>query len=318
MEENKKYSQFLKVKTRREETRVSMFFQPEKRKPKSCGPVTINGKRHKVNYETGECRLYDFEEILDSKKNSIARTKQMLSDLLDMNDFDWFCALTFDENRINRLDDECVYHAYEKYVNNLEHKFPTLRYVTVMERHKSDNAIHFHMLIGGVPWQKLGLVNSGKVCCHWATKKEGICSKEYFERTKYMYTLEGTDGQPVYNITSFIWGFTTASRIVSRERCNSYLLKYLEKDIGCADIFKKRFFYSRNLKVPEVVTRCIGAGFDAPQNSLILARENILFQHADQVGYDESYNLAMARISNEKVKNIERGLFPSEESTPFD
>lgn len=318
MEEQIKYARFEKVKTLRNETRYSTYFKPEIPKEKACGPVTIGNRRYKVNYETGEMRLYELEEILANKHNSVSRTKSMLSMLLDANDFDWWCALTFDKDRINRNDDQSVYEAYEKYINNIQHQFPTLRYVTVLERHKSDNAIHFHMVIGGVPWQKLGLVNSGKVCCHWATKKDGICSKAYFEKTKHLHELEGTDGQPVYNITSFIYGFTTCSRIVSRERCNTYIQKYLEKDLGCADVFKKRFFYSRNLKTPSIVTRCVGADFDKPENSLVLARENILFQYADNIGYKEKYNLAMASISNDKVKNIERGLLPAEESTPFD
>lgn len=317
MENINRYALFLKEEKYREETKLSLYFKNVKIREKTCGPIDYNGRRYKADYETGEFRLYDLEEILANKYNSVERTKRLLNKLLDMNDFDWFCTLTFDDSKINRSDEDAVYEAYVKFINNIKHQFPSLRYITVLERHENGN-IHFHMVIGGVPWRKLGLVNSGKVCCHWAKNKNGVCSPEYFNRTKHLYELKDTDGLPIYNITSFIYGFTTATRIASREKCNSYIKKYVEKALGSTNKFKKRFYYSENLNVPEEVTRCIGADFLEPTNTRVHAKTNLLFEHAERTIYLEEYNISMARISNDKKENIERGLIPSMEATPFD
>lgn len=317
MENSNRYALFLSEERYRDETRLAMYFKNTNPKEKTCGPMDYNGRRVKVDYETGEFRYYELEEILANKYNSVERTKRLLNMLLEMNDFDWFCTLTFDKKRIKRDDDKAVYEAYVKYINNIKHQFPSLRYITVLERHK-DGCIHFHMVIGGVPWRKLGLVNSGKVCCHWVTKEDKSCSKEYFNRTKKYHVLKDTDGQTLYNITSFIYGFTTASRIVSREKCNTYIKKYVEKALGSTDIFKKRFYYSANLNVPNIVKRCIGADFFEPSCTEVYAKSNILFEHSKNPFYSEKYNLSTARISNDKIDNIKRGLIPSMEETPFD
>ena len=95
--------------------------------------------------------------------------------LLEMNDFDWFATLTFDKEKIDRTNDELVYHAYKKYIDNTKQRFPSFRYLTVLERHE-DGCIHFHLLIGGLTTKQLGLVNSGKVCCSWAYYKNKIAS----------------------------------------------------------------------------------------------------------------------------------------------
>lgn len=317
MEEFNGYALFLKEEKYREITKLSSYFKNIKPQEKTCGPIDYKGRRYKADFKTGELRLYDLEEILANRYNSVSRSKRFLNKLLDMNDFDWFCTLTFDNLKLKRDNDEEVYEAYVKFINNIKHQFPTLKYITVLERHK-DNNIHFHMVIGGVPWKKLGLVNSGKVCCHWATKKNGSCSPEYFNKTKHQYVLKDTDGLPIYNITSFIYGYTTATRIISREKCNSYIKKYVEKALGSTQKFKKRFYYSENLRTPEIVKRCIGADFWEPVSVKSALSNNALFENADRIEYLENYNILTAQISNYKKDIIDKGFIPSFEKTPFD
>lgn len=317
MENLNSYALFFKQEILRDYTNLALYYQNIKKKEKTSGPIDIEGIRYKLDYETGELRLYKQSEYKEHDRVSIIRSKKLLTLLLEMNDFDWFCTLTFDNLRIKRSDDKAIYKAYEKFIHNIHQQFPTLRYITVLERHEDGN-IHFHLLIGGVPWQKLGFVNSGKVCCHWATKKNGICSKEYYEKTKHLHELKDTDGLTVYNITSFIYGFTTATRIASREKCNSYIKKYLDKAFGSTEAFKKRFYYSSNLNTPEIVKQCIGADFWEPTNTELFAKENLLFDNADKKTYMEKFNISFARISNDKKINIERGLIPTEDETLFD
>lgn len=318
IEEKSKYSLHLREEKYTDYTRISVFNVKENKKEKTSGPVNIKGRRYKCDFETGEVRCYELEEILLNKYNSTERTKRLLDMLLQVNDFDWFCTLTFDKEKIKRTDDASVYEAYVKYINNIKHQFPSLKYITVLERHE-DGAIHFHMVIGGVPWQKLGLVNSGKVCCHWATNKNQICSPSYYNKTKHLYEIKDTDGLPVYNITSFAYGFTTATRIASKEKCNSYIKKYISKYLGSStEIFKKRFYYSSNLNVPYLVDKCIGADFSSPVNISDYIKDNDYFQHSNWSCYVDDYNLAICKIDNDKKYNIDRGLIPTLEETPFD
>lgn len=320
-EEKDKYALFEKEEKRRNFTNISLYYVKQNNRIKTCGPVDINGVRHKLDYLTGELRLYTRQEYALNAYTSVERTRRMLGMLLDMNDFDWFCTLTFDNQKIKRHDDEEVYNAYVKFIDNIKHQFPTLRYITVIERHDDEEkTIHFHLVIGGVSWQKLGLVNSGKVCCHWATKKNGICSREYYNHTKHLHEEKDTDGLTVYNITSFIYGYTTATRIVSRERCNSYIKKYIDKALGSTDVFKKRFYYSSNLNVPDIVRRCIGADFDMPDNRVL--QEEMLksdyFRNSESSIYFDNYNIGMCKIDNALKQNIDNGLLPISEETPFD
>ncbi len=310
------YYLFQKDRIYRDRTLTSIYYRSNGISvEKKSQPIDIDGIRYKLDKQTGEIRNYTKQEVLNSMSASLKRTKIMLNMLLEMNDFDWFCTFTFDRAKIDRTNDELVYLAYQKYVDNMKHKFPNLRYLCVPERHE-DNCIHFHLLIGGVSTQQLGLVNSGKVCCSWATLKNKICSKEYFERTKHEHELTDTDGLVVYNVTSFTYGLTTATRIVSRERCNSYVKKYIDKALGTStEIFKKRFYYSANLKVPAIVDRVIGSDFNKPKNLQSLLKTDPHLQNADYVKFDETYNTLQFWENNEMKQIIDSGFIPLQSNT---
>lgn len=305
------YNLYSTERRYREETLVSYHFQKNKQIIKQFSPVDINGERLRMDLKTGEITEYTKRQILNSYNASLRRTNICMTMLLNMNDFDWFCTLTFDKEKIDRTNAREVFDCYEKYVNNLKHKFPTLKYMTFPERH-DDGYFHFHLLIGGVKPKELGLVNSGKVCCSWATKKNGICSKEYFEKTKHLHELKDTDGETIYNITSFVHGFTTASRIVSRERCNSYVKKYVEKALGSTDVFKKRFYYSSNLNVPDIVKRLVGADFDTPIeiDKVEQIKNSPLYKFAKTEPYINDYNVLQIKVDNELIDSINKGATP--------
>ncbi len=305
------YYLFQKDRVYRDKTLSSIYFKSNKEQvAKKSRPIDIDGVRYKLDLETGEYDYYTKSEVLNSMSCSLRRTKILMNMLLEMNDFDWFATLTFDKQKIDRTNDELVYKAYVKYINNTKHQFPTFRYLTVLERHE-DGCIHFHLLIGGLTTKQLGLVNSGKVCCSWAFYKDKICSKEYFEKTKHLHELQDTDGLPVYNVTTFPYGLTTVTRIASRERCNSYIKKYINKDIGkSTEIFKKRFFYSQNLTRPTIVDRLIGADFDTPKNLKLYMSRNPHLENADYSFYNEDHNILQFWEDNEIKKQIDNDLIP--------
>ena len=315
------YNLYLKERIYRTYTLMSYYFQPNRKIEKSCRPFDLNGERVRL-YNDGVIEHYKKKDIVHSYNVSVGRTKILLKMLLEMNDFDWFCTLTFDKDKIDRRNDEAVFKCYRKYIDNLQHKFKALRYICVPERHEAKEdedvgCIHFHLLIGGVPHQNLGLVNSGKVCCSWA-KKNGVCSRKYFEKTKHLHELKDTDGETIFNITSFAYGLTTASRIVSPERCKTYVAKYIRKDIGAStEAFKKRFYYSRNLNVPEVVKKLIGAEFDEPLNmrtESINGIDNSLYiDFAKAKPYYSDFNTMQLAIDNEIKNMLDKDLILTDE-----
>ena len=313
-EQKTAYYLFQKDRIYREKTLTSLYFKSNKEQvEKKSRPYDIDGIRYKLDLVTGEILNYKKSEVQNSMASSLRRTKILMNMLLEMNDFDWFATLTFDKDKIDRTNDELVYGAYVKYINNIKHQYPSFRYLTVLERHE-DGCIHFHLLIGGITTKQLGLVNSGKVCCSWAFYKNKICSKEYFEKTKHLHELQDTDGLPIYNVTTFTYGLTTVTRIASRERCNSYVKKYINKDIGkSTEIFKKRFFYSKNLIRPIIVDRLIGADFASPINIKNYMLSDPHFQNADLSNYNDEYNILQYWEDNDIREQIDKGLIPLSE-----
>lgn len=305
----KKYDLVLKTRKYRSSTLCSVYLKPRVLTEKRFMPVDVNGYRMRMDKETGEVGFYDKEVVETSRDCSVRRSRIKMHKILDMNDFDWFVTLTFNPKRVQRDNPEEVYNCYTKYIDLLKKDCPNVRYITVPERHK-DDCYHFHMLIGGIGIQKLGLVNSGKVCCHWA--KNQICSKEYFELTKDRYELEETDGIPIYNISKFQYGFSTVSRIQSRERCNMYIRKYIDKNFGSTEDFKKRFFYSENLQMPEEKDIILAERIEYEQNLMTLKKvnKNLAYQYSENQRYNERFNNLQFWVDNVTMDSVEKDLIP--------
>lgn len=307
------YNLFSKQRIYRNDTLISYYFKSTKPIIKKFAPVDINGERMRKNLETGEVDYYKKQTIIDGKNCSLRRTNILVDMILNMNDFDWFLTLTFDKDKIDRTNDFLVFECYKKYIKNLIRRFPNLRYVCFPERHKDEEqCFHFHLLVAGITAKQMGLVNSGKVCCSWATKKNGIASKEYYDKTQAKYVHTITDGEPIYNATSFIYGYTTVSRICDRERCNFYVQKYIKKDLGSTEAYKKRFYYSSNLDVPEIVTQQIGADFLSPTDidKVPFVEKDLCIQYAKSIWKNKDYNILQAKIDNKLKANLDKGLIP--------
>lgn len=313
----------------KKDTLVSYYFQPNRKIIKQYKPIDINGERLRLSLQTGEITNYKLSQILACRNTSLRRTNTLVNMILEMNDFEWFWTLTFDKEKIDRTNDLQVFTCYKKYIHNLKVKYPNFKYICFPERHHDeDNCLHFHLLTAGITAKQMGLVNSGKVCCHWAKKfRNGVwqhignCSREFFEKTKDNHILTDTDGETLFNITTFAYGYTTVSRICSKEKCNSYVKKYVKKDLGSVDVFKKRFYYSSNLNVPEVVKKLIGADFENPVDikNLTLLEDDLIVKNAKGQPYVSDYNVLQVRIDNEIKDNLDKGLVPLsiDEDLPF-
>lgn len=213
---------------------------------KQFKPIIINDVLYKKNIQTGLIESYSKEEIMRSFSNSRKRSFKTFDEIAQANADKWqfFGTLTFDKEKINRYDDAIVYSAYKKYIDNLKHQFPNLIYLTVIERHKKQRAIHFHILFGNTNMEELGLIDSGHVV------KSGK-----------------NVGQVIYNTTKFKFGFTTFTKILNAEATINYCKKYLSKSFMTnTDKFKKRFFYSKNCERPIVESKLLNfLSFDADE-----------------------------------------------------
>lgn len=305
----------LMLKERRftDRTLLTYHYKNSEKVEKKFTPIDIDGCRYRLNKETGEITYYPRDICEKSRAASVRKSRILFSQLLEMNNFDWFATFTFDNAIIDRSNAKEVYSAFQKYLKSLHRKFSWVRYVVVPERHKKDGCYHFHACIGGLNEKELGLVRTGKVCCHWSTKN-GVCSEEFYNKTKSDHNLQDTDGVPIYNVTTFPYGYTTVSRIQSKERCNSYVKKYINKNFGSTEVFKKRFFYSENLDVPEIVDRLIGSGFHRPKNieSLHVVSNSAIYKFSESKHYDDNHNVLQIWVDNENKEYLEKGLIPVE------
>ncbi len=206
---------------------VSAFQKTYKKRFK---PVSIDGCVRRLDMATGELTNYSRKDFENSILRSQNRSLNQFRDIVNANFEDWqyFGTLTFDKSKVDRLDDNAVINAYEKFINNLKHKYKNLVYIVVPERHKKDGALHFHLLLGKTSAEELKLVDSGK--------------RQRSGKNK---------GAIIYNCNAFKYGFTTITEIKNVSATLKYMEKYMSKSIGGSTFrFKKRFYYSRNLKKP--------------------------------------------------------------------
>lgn len=162
-------------------------------------------------------------ETLDeeNKERSIRRTQTEIQDLIDCNDFDWFGTFTFDPKKIDRHNPETVKKAMMSWLNHARRKSPDLTYIVVPERHK-DGAIHFHGLLGNFNGK---MADSGS---KW-------------------------QNNAIFNVVDYPYGFTNFTAIRDKAKTANYCRKYITKDMPLTDKGKKRYWRSKNLKLPKKI-----------------------------------------------------------------
>lgn len=172
-------------------------------------------------------------------EGAIRRAKKMIYDLIRCNPFVWFCTLTFDREKVDRTDYTEVIRKFNQWSDNKVRRKGYM-YVSVIERHKESNGLHFHVVCN----DSLDLVDSGTVKCVGRKKPIKVSTAD-------RYKIPESDRKPVYNLPEWIYGFSTAIEITGDEKglkVAGYLRKYLTKD------FEKiggRYYYSGgNLRRP--------------------------------------------------------------------
>lgn len=326
-----KYELYKKTTEYSDYTKCVYYNVKQNVSEKKFKPVTFEtGERVRQNVETGEYSYYTLADRQNSVRQSIRRTQDQVFALCDCNDFEWFVTLTFDSEKIDRTDPEKTVACYEKWIMSLQHKCPDMKYLTVPELHQysyGGKCLHFHILMKDIPIKLLGLTNSHKVCCSWATRDNGYthangyCSEEHFNKSKEKYLLKfpdgteqlpkPTDGLPVYNVSSFIYGLTTATKIADKARTASYVRTYVEKGFtSMADtLFVKRYYYSHNLKLPDNWKELISET-DKPTDVIDYAKvhdDYVKSFKEEGVSYvhNKTYNCLTVRVPKELKEDVE-------------
>ena len=167
----------------------------------------------------------DYLDDLRKKKNardSYRRTVNKIHDLARCEKWSMFYTLTFSPDVVDRQDfDACMKKARKWFDNLRQQKAPNLKYLCIPELHAD-----------GVSWHLHGLV-----CCD-----ENISYIDSGKRDK--------SGNVIYNVDSWKYGFSTATRIVDTRKASSYVLKYITKDLCEKSLGRRRYFRSNNIQEP--------------------------------------------------------------------
>lgn len=162
-----------------------------------------------------------FDDEKELRRISQCRAKGKVKAMALLNDWDYFVTLTFDNNKVDRYDNNAVLKTTLTWLRNQYNKHG-IKYLLIPEHHK-DGAIHWHGFIQDSN-NKLKL------------SKANIKSKK---------------GHEVYNIDSWSQykGFNTACKIdksySSRAKITNYVNKYITKDF--IKIFDKHYYCSNGL-----------------------------------------------------------------------
>lgn len=154
--------------------------------------------------------------------SSLKRTKSLVRDIVLCNNFEYFCTFTFNPQKVDSFNFSACYHKLSTWLHNQKENSRLngreLKYIFIPERHKSGRW-HFHGLISG-----------------------------YIGSLRPSGLFSGSD-RPIYNVTSFRSGFTTAVMVDSDEGVSNYVTKYITKDF-IKTFNQRRFFASKNLTRP--------------------------------------------------------------------
>ena len=157
-------------------------------------------------------------EKLHSIYNSKSRTIKSIYDLARANDWDYFVTMTFNPEKVNRKNYDDIIHAMQLYIKTLKKHCNDFVYLIVPELHKDNRSWHLHGLFKNIDSRLLA--DSGK-------------------RTK--------DGDIIYNLLTWDYGWTTATKVNDNDRVVRYMTKYITKDLCVDTMYRNRFYCSRNI-----------------------------------------------------------------------
>lgn len=200
-------------------TKIKLY--PNGSKTLTVYKSALKAEKEPISITFSDCEKNDKSESEKEleKQRAIWKIKTKIKDYVLCNNFDCFWTLTFENDRYNY---NLAFEKMSKWLEKMRKKYGKFNYIIIPELHK-DGAIHFHGVTGGF---KGSLVDSG------------VKHRNY----------------TVYNSNDWNHGFTTITRMRSKEKCASYVTKYFTKDMQNSIVGKgkKKYWLSKGLELPVV------------------------------------------------------------------
>lgn len=172
--------------------------------------------------------LTEAERTPEMKRHSIQtslnRTKNTIYELSKSNDWEYFITLTFDPKRYDSTNYDEITKILTEFMHRMrKKKSKDLIYMIVPEFHADGKKYHFHGLLANIG--DIKMIPSGHL---------------------------DKDAKDIYNMSDWIYGYSTATKIKDTVRASAYITKYITKECVQHTKYKKRYYASNNIKRPEI------------------------------------------------------------------
>ena len=180
-------------------------------------------------------KVPDTDDINEEEKKKLRllqqafRIKRKIKYYCVANEFDLFWTLTFDDRKVNAKNYEYSRKQLQAWLKYQREKYGKFDYLFIPELHKSGR-IHFHSVTG---------------------RFSPLLKEARYPKSNRLIKKKGVQ---IYNAENWNKGFSTVSKIQSREKSSSYITKYITKELleNPSAYHQPRYFVSRGLKKPEI------------------------------------------------------------------
>lgn len=221
-------------------------------------PIVFTNFQDKSFFLTNE----ENDEEKDYLEKSINRTKTKISDYILCNNFTHFVTLTFDpsnskvKNEENRKDllkmsKLLITWVNSEQINHFRRHGHRFGYLIVPERHKN-NAWHFHAAFQGY---------KNEIEDFYSSKNKYLTVDEIRSKNKKPKNQRGF--LPRYKL-----GRSEIAPVKDKFRMSNYIKKYITKEL-INEKYKKRYWASRNLKLPEVIENIVESSTKIPKEYIL-------------------------------------------------
>lgn len=221
-------------------------------------PIVFTNFQDKSFFLTNE----ENDEEKDYLEKSINRTKTKISDYILCNNFTHFVTFTFDpsnskvKNEENRKDllkmsKLLITWVNSEQINHFRRHGHRFGYLIVPERHKN-NAWHFHAVFQGY---------KNEIEDFYSSKNKYLTVDEIRSKNKKPKNQRGF--LPRYKL-----GRSEIAPVKDKFRMSNYIKKYITKEL-INEKYKKRYWASRNLKLPEVIENIVESSTKIPKEYIL-------------------------------------------------
>lgn len=221
-------------------------------------PIVFANFQDKSFFLTNE----ENDEEKDYLEKSINRTKTKISDYILCNNFTHFVTFTFDPSNSNVKNEEnrkdllkmsklLITWVNSEQINHFRRHGHRFGYLIVPERHKN-NAWHFHAVFQGY---------KNEIEDFYSSKNKYLTVDEIRSKNKKPKNQRGF--LPRYKL-----GRSEIAPVKDKFRMSNYIKKYITKEL-INEKYKKRYWASRNLKLPEVIENIVESSTKIPKEYIL-------------------------------------------------